>query len=67
MSSGNRPMSGRGPGHGPLKFDDTDVKLSLSKALLLRIVRYFLPYWGQTLLVMLVLVVSAVLGLLPRS
>lgn len=58
-------MSGRGPGHGPLKFDDTDVKLSLSKALLLRIVRYFLPYWGQTLLVMLVLVVSAVLGLLP--
>ncbi len=58
-------MSGRGPGHGPLKFDDSGAKLNLSKALVLRIVRYFLPYSGQTLLVMLVLAVSAVLGLLP--
>lgn len=54
-----------GPGHGKLKFDDEDKKPNISKALLLRIVKYFLPYWKQTLLVMLVLSITAVLGLLP--
>lgn len=48
-----------------MKFDDHERKANLSKALLLRIAKYFLPYWKQTLLVMAVLVVSAVLGLLP--
>ncbi|MNO18358.1 putative ABC transporter ATP-binding protein [compost metagenome] len=58
---------GFGPngGHGHLKFDDDDKKANLSKALLLRIAGYFIPYWKQTLLVMAVLIVSAVLGLLP--
>ncbi|AIQ58300.1 ABC transporter [Paenibacillus borealis] len=54
-----------GPGHGKLKFDDDEAKPDISKALLLRIVKYFLPYWKQTLLVMIVLCISAVLGLLP--
>jgi ATP-binding cassette subfamily B protein len=52
-------------GPGKLKFDDDDVKPNISKALLLRIIKYFLPYWKQTLLVMAVLCISAVLGLLP--
>ncbi|MEK3671831.1 ABC transporter ATP-binding protein [Paenibacillus sp. FSL R10-2771] len=54
-----------GPGHGKLKFDDDEAKPDISKTLLLRIVKYFLPYWKQTLLVMIVLCISAVLGLLP--
>ncbi|NOU81800.1 ATP-binding cassette domain-containing protein [Paenibacillus sp. LMG 31459] len=54
-----------GPGHGKLKFDDDEAKPDISKTLLLRIVKYFLPYWKQTLLVMIVLCITAVLGLLP--
>ena len=54
-----------GPGHGKLKFDDDEAKPDISRALLLRIIKYFLPYWKQTLLVMAVLCISAVLGLLP--
>ncbi|MCE3200692.1 ABC transporter ATP-binding protein [Paenibacillus sonchi] len=56
---------GTNGGHGRLKFDDENKKTNLSKALLLRIAGYFIPYWKQTLLVMAVLIVSAVLGLLP--
>ncbi|NQX43952.1 ABC transporter ATP-binding protein [Paenibacillus tritici] len=58
-------MGPGGSGFGKLKFNDDEAKPNLSKALLLRIVKYFLPYWKQTLLVMLVLCISAVLGLLP--
>lgn len=54
-----------GPGHGKLKFDDDEAKPDISKTLLLRIVKYFLPYWKQTLLVIIVLCITAVLGLLP--
>lgn len=56
---------GGGFGHGKLKFDEEEAKPEISKALLLRIVKYFVPYWKQTLLVMTVLCISAVLGLLP--
>lgn len=55
---------GFGGGHGKLKFDD-GLRPNLSKALLLRIAKYFIPYWKQTLLVMAVLSITAVLGLLP--
>ncbi|WP_246553565.1 ABC transporter ATP-binding protein [Paenibacillus tritici] len=65
MSRGIRPMGPGGSGFGKLKFNDDEAKPNLSKALLLRIVKYFLPYWKQTVLVMLVLCISAVLGLLP--
>ncbi|WP_256702594.1 ABC transporter ATP-binding protein [Paenibacillus sp. P32E] len=62
-----RMSRGFGPGspHGRLKFDDDAQKANLSKALLLRIVKFFMPYWKQTLLVMAVLIVTAGLGLLP--
>lgn len=56
---------GGGPGHGKFKFDDSTGKPDISRALLLRISKYFIPYWKQTLVVVLVLSVSAVLGLLP--
>ncbi|WP_256703899.1 ABC transporter ATP-binding protein [Paenibacillus sp. FSL H8-0259] len=65
MSRGFGPMGFGGPGHGKLKFDDDEAKPDISKTLLLRIVKYFLPYWKQTLLVMIVLCITAVLGLLP--
>ncbi len=67
MSRGFGPGGGfgGGPGHGKLKFDDDERKPNISKSLLLRISKYFAPYWKQTLVVMLVLIVSAVLGLLP--
>lgn len=56
---------GGGLGLGKLKFDEDGISPNLSKALLLRIAKYFIPYWKQTLLVMAVLSVTAVLGLLP--
>ncbi|WP_222850432.1 ABC transporter ATP-binding protein [Paenibacillus tengchongensis] len=56
---------GMGPGHAKFKFDDESGKTHLSKALLLRILQYFTPYWKPALLVIAVLCVSAVLGLLP--
>ncbi|MNB75020.1 putative ABC transporter ATP-binding protein [compost metagenome] len=56
---------GGGPGHGRFKFDEAGGRPELSRTLLLRISKYFIPYWKQTLIVMLVLGVSAVLGLLP--
>ncbi|WP_246354481.1 ABC transporter ATP-binding protein [Paenibacillus phytohabitans] len=65
MGRGFGPMGFGGPGHGKLKFDDDEAKPDISKTLLLRIVKYFLPYWKQTLLVMIVLCITAVLGLLP--
>lgn len=66
LSRGFRAMGpGGGFGPGKLKFDEEEAKPDISKALLLRIVKYFAPYWKQTLLVMTVLCISAVLGLLP--
>ncbi|UQZ36407.1 ABC transporter [Paenibacillus sp. PK3_47] len=53
-----------GGGHGKLKFDE-GLKPDISRALLLRIAKYFMPYWKQTSLVMIVLCVTALLGLLP--
>lgn len=55
-----------GSGFKRMKFDEEEAKATkISKALLLRMFKYFLPYWKQTLLVLLILLVSSVLGLLP--
>ncbi|WP_223879793.1 ABC transporter ATP-binding protein [Paenibacillus spiritus] len=58
-------MSGQGMGMGKMKFDDLTEKPDLSRAMLLRIGRYFAPYWKQTACVLLVLLATSVLGLLP--
>ncbi|WP_233277780.1 ABC transporter ATP-binding protein [Paenibacillus durus] len=48
-----------------MKFDDSLEKPDFSKAMLLRIYRYFLPYWKQTLVVLAILILTSLLGLLP--
>ncbi|AKG34389.1 ABC transporter [Paenibacillus durus ATCC 35681] len=50
---------------GRMKFDDSLEKPDFSKAMLLRIYRYFLPYWKQTLVVLAILILTSLLGLLP--
>ncbi|MEC0370120.1 ABC transporter ATP-binding protein [Paenibacillus chibensis] len=54
-----------GAGFGRMKFDDSQQKPNISKAMLLRIFKYFKPYWKQTTLVLMILLVSSILGLLP--
>lgn len=54
-----------GAGFGRMKFDDSQQKPNISKAMLLRIFNYFKPYWKQTMLVLSILLVSSILGLLP--
>ncbi|WP_238322949.1 ABC transporter ATP-binding protein [Gorillibacterium massiliense] len=54
-----------GSGFRRMKFDDNLEKPNISKAMLLRIFNYFKPYWKQTLLVLLILLMTSVLGLLP--
>ena len=56
----------RGPGrHRPLTDEEKRQAPRLSGALLKRIFSYMTPYWAQLLLVMLIILVSAGLGLLP--
>ncbi|WP_286138301.1 ABC transporter ATP-binding protein [Bacillus sp. AFS055030] len=60
---GGPPM---GPhGFGRMKFDENAQKPNITKAILLRIGKYFIPYWKQTLLVVLILLITSVLGILP--
>ncbi|WP_235832941.1 ABC transporter ATP-binding protein [Gottfriedia acidiceleris] len=60
---GGPPM---GPhGFGRMKFDENAQKPNITKAILLRIAKYFIPYWKQTILVVLILLVTSVLGILP--
>lgn len=53
-----------GMGFNKLKFDD-GARPNISKAMLARIAGYFIPYWKQTIVVLLILLVSSGLGLLP--
>ncbi|PGL71183.1 ABC transporter [Bacillus sp. AFS055030] len=52
-------------GFGRMKFDENAQKPNITKAILLRIGKYFIPYWKQTLLVVLILLITSVLGILP--
>lgn len=52
-------------GFGRMKFDENAKKPNISKAILLRIAKYFIPYWKQTVLVVLILLITSVLGILP--
>ena len=57
---------GGGPGRRrPLSDEEKEQCPKLSGLLLRRIFSYLLPYWPQLLLVMLVILISAGLGLLP--
>ncbi len=60
------PPGGRPP--GPREFLTEEEKLNkptVTKELLLRIFSYLKPYWFQLLLVIIVIFISAILGLLP--
>lgn len=52
-------------GFGRMKFDKNAQKPTITKAILFRIAKYFIPYWKQTILVMLILLITSVLGILP--
>ena len=61
------PMPGmRGPGHHrPLSDEEKKQAPHLSKALVKRIFSYLSPYWVRLIMVMLIILLSAGLGLLP--
>ncbi len=69
MPPGMPPPPGMGgpPGghHRPLTNEEKATAPRMSKALLKRIFSYLCPYWKQLLLVILIIIVSAGLGLLP--
>lgn len=51
--------------HSPLTDDEKRNRPKVTKALLLRILRYLLPYWPRLALVFLAIIASSLLGLLP--
>ncbi len=51
-------------GFNRMKFDD-GAKPNITKAMLVRISAYFVPYWKQTVVVLFILLLSSGLGLLP--
>lgn len=53
-------------GIGRMRFADENVELpKVTKKMLARILRYFIPYWIQMLLVIGSIIVTSVLGLVP--
>lgn len=60
------PPGMRGPGHHrPLTDEEKKQAPKLNKAILKRIFSYIRPYWRRMILVMLIILLSAGLGLLP--
>lgn len=55
---------GGGGGRG-FHFSDTEDKPNISKKALIRIARYFSPYWRLLLLLVLCIIITSVLGLIP--
>lgn len=56
------------PGLGPRGFLTEEEKKNspkLSKELIIRILKYLLPYWLQLLIVFAIIILSSILGLLP--
>ncbi|WP_317979185.1 ABC transporter ATP-binding protein [Paenibacillus glycanilyticus] len=53
-----------GMGFNRMKYDD-GAKPNITKAMLVRISAYFVPYWKQTVVVLFILLLSSGLGLLP--
>ncbi len=53
-------------GLGRVRFIDDSVEMpNITGKMLARIFRYFIPYWKQTVVIILSLVISALLGLVP--
>lgn len=56
---------GGGPGGGRFHFSDTENKPDISKKMLLRIAKYFTPYWKLLLLLVIFIIMTSILGLIP--
>lgn len=61
---GGRGGMGRGP-RGFLTDDEKTNKPKITMALVKRIGSYLIPYWKQTLVVIIMIFIAAVLGLMP--
>lgn len=60
------PAGGRGLGpRGFLTDEEKENAPKLTKDLIIRILKYLLPYWFQLLIVFAIIILSSVLGLLP--
>lgn len=58
--------SGMSHGMGKMRFlDEKMEKPKMTKQLLTRIVKYFLPYWKQMMLALAVIIITSVLGIIP--
>ena len=62
-------MGGFGSGHGGMgrmRFEDENAeKPKLTKQILVRILRYFMPFWKQMILAVAAILIAALLGLVP--
>jgi len=62
-------MGGFGGGHGGMgrmRFEDESAeKPKLTKQILVRIMRYFMPFWKQMILAVIAILLAALLGLVP--
>lgn len=62
-------MGGFGGGHGGMgrmRFEDESAeKPKLTKQILVRIMRYFVPFWKQMILAVIAILLAALLGLVP--
>ena len=56
---------GGGPGGGRFHFSDTENKPDISRKMLLRIAKYFTPYWKLLLLLVIFIIMTSILGLIP--
>jgi ATP-binding cassette subfamily B protein len=56
---------GGGTGGGRFHFSDTDNKPNISKKILIRIAKYFTPYWKLLFLLVFCIIITSVLGLIP--
>src|SRR5665647_1296937 len=60
------PGSGLGGlGSGRFHYTETQEKPNLSRPMLKKIAKYFLPYWKLLILLAIAIIITSVLGLLP--
>ena len=59
-----RTMAG-GVGGGRFHFDESKEKPVITKKILVRIAKYFTPYWKLLLLLVVCIIITATLGLIP--
>ncbi|MDD3521046.1 MAG: ABC transporter ATP-binding protein, partial [Actinomycetota bacterium] len=65
MAGEFRGGSAGGVGGGRFHYIETEERPKISKSVLARIARYFLPYWKLIILLAVAIIITAVLGLLP--